>query len=363
MDETFVPMENPADPSELTQTPEKSGADQGAAETSPSRVKRTLKTLGWIWLGTFCLILFTLIKLPEDRIRNYVQGMISQQLSAQGITLNAAQSSISIGFGISYTMKDITLSFPPPQEPIHIDQVSVSPSILAALTGKMGAAIQIENKGGTLHATFSTPMNGPSGPVSFSFNCSNLDLGSLGVLPAMASIRGSAVATGEGHLDGDTSLPTTLNGKMKLDLNKIVIDQQTVLGFSVPRLTVSEGKGDIDIDKGKALIKTLRLGKPGSATDDIKANVTGDVIIGKNLPYSTLNLKADFSLSQNVLKAFILIDALLGPAKQPDGSYAYTLTGPLNSPNAVPVSSGSAPPAAPRQAAPQGQPAGAGAGH
>ena len=35
----------------------------------------------------------TILKLPEDRIRNYVQGMIASQLGAQGITLNAAQSS------------------------------------------------------------------------------------------------------------------------------------------------------------------------------------------------------------------------------------------------------------------------------
>jgi type II secretion system protein N len=337
------------------QSPETSGSqDQPQGDTPPSRFKRIMKLFGWLSLGIFCLLLFTLLKLPEDKIRNYVQGMISSQLSAQGITLTANQSSLSIGFGVSYTMKDITLSFPPPQEPIHIDQVSVSPSILSAFLGKMGATIEVENKGGTLHASFSSPMSGPSGPVSFSFNCSNLDLGSLGILPAMANLRGSALANGEGHLDGDTSLPTTLNGKFKLDLAKIVIDQQTLFGFSIPRLTVSEGKGDVEVNGGKALIKTLRLGKPGSATDDIKANVTGDMVIGKNLPYSTLNIKTDFSLSQNVLKAFVLLDAILGPAKKADGSYSYTINGPLSSPNAVPNGDTTAP--APQVAPPQGVP-------
>ncbi|MFL5812361.1 MAG: type II secretion system protein GspN [Bdellovibrionia bacterium] len=359
MDDTLLPMDTPSSESELAAqsfgtSGETSGSDLPPGDTPPSRLKRILKTLGWLSLGTFCLLFFTLLKLPEDKIRNYVQGMISSQLSSQGITLNANQSSLSIGFGVSYTMKDITLSFPPPQEPIHIDQVSVSPSILSAFLGKMGATIEVENKGGTLHASFSTPMNGPNGPVSFSFNCSNLDLGSLGVLPAMANVRGSAVANGEGHIDGDTSLPTTLNGKFKLDLSKIVIDQQTLFGFSIPRLTVSEGKGDIDVNGGKALIKTLRLGKPGSTTDDIRANVTGDVVIGKNLPYSTLNIKTDFSLSQNVLKAFVLLDAILGPAKKADGSYSYTINGPLNSPNVVPM--GDTAPAPAPQAAPNAAP-------
>jgi type II secretion system protein N len=256
-------------------------------------------------------------------------------------------------------MKDITLSFPPPQEPIHIDQISVSPSLLSALTGKMGASVRVENKGGTLRASFKSPMRGPSGPVSFSFDSSNMDLGSLGVLPAMTGIRGSATVNGEGTVDGDTSAPTTLNGKIKADLSKIVIDQQTFMGFSIPRLIVSEGKADIDIKQGKAMIKTLRLGKPGSTTDDIRANVTGDVTLGRNLGYSTLNVKTDFSLSQNVLKAFILLDAILGPAKQADGSYAYQLTGPVNGPNVVPMGSAApAAPSAPSQGAPSpGSPA------
>jgi type II secretion system protein N len=358
MDDTLIPMDTPTPESTAMPTsvsPDASASDQTPeGEPTPSRFKRALKTFGWISLGMFCLLLFTLLKLPEDKIRNYVQGMISSQLSSQGITLNANQSSLSIGFGVSYTMKDITLSFPPPQEPIHIDQVSVSPSIFSAIMGKMGASVEVENKGGTLRATFNTPMSGANGPVSFSFNCNNLDLGSLGILPAMANLRGSALANGEGHLDGDTSLPSTLNGQFKLDLAKIVIDQQTLFGFSIPRLTVSEGKGDIEVNGGKAIIKTLRLGKPGSTTDDVKANVTGDVVIGKNLPYSTLNLKTDFNLSQNVLKAFVLLDAILGPAKQADGSYAYTITGPLNSPNPVPVGGGAVPaPSAPPQAAPQ----------
>jgi type II secretion system protein N len=361
MDEILNSMENPNESMESSQGTEPQSALTNDA-SSPSRLKRILKLMGWFWLGMSCLILFTLLKLPEDRIRNFVQGEIASQLSAQGITMNASQSSISIGFGISYTLKDITLSFPPPQESIHIDQMSISPSLLSAILGKLGATIRVENKGGAMHASFSVPMRGPNGPVSLSFNCSNLDLGSLGVLPATAGIKGSALANGEGTVDGDTSLPTTLNGKIKLDFSKIVIDQQSVLGFSVPRLTVSEGKADIDIDKGKALIKTLRLGKPGNTADDLKANLTGDVVIGKNLPYSTLNLKADFSFSQTVLKAFVLLDAILGPAKMPDGSYSYTLTGPLNAPNATPMGTGGAPAAPTPPSAPQPEGANPGAG-
>jgi hypothetical protein len=61
------------------------------------------------------------------------------------------------------------------------------------------------------------------------------------------------------------------------------------------------------------------------------------VVLGRNWQYSTLNLRADFSLSQNVIKSFVLIDALLSAGKKPDGSYSYTISGPLYSPTPTPA--------------------------
>ena len=45
-------------------------------------------------------------------------------------------------------------------------------------------------------------------------------------------------------------------------------------------------------------------------------------------------------LSQSVMKALVLAEALMAPAKQPDGSYAYELDGPINGINPVPLPAG-----------------------
>ena len=43
-----------------------------------SKLLRGLRIAGWTFFTLFCLLTFTLIKLPEDRIRNLVQGYIGR---------------------------------------------------------------------------------------------------------------------------------------------------------------------------------------------------------------------------------------------------------------------------------------------
>jgi hypothetical protein len=97
---------------------------------------------------------------------------------------------------------------------------------------------------------------------------------------------------------------------------------------------------DVEIDKAKVTIKTFQLGKASNTTDDVHATVSGDLTLGKQWESSNLNAKATFSVSDNVKKAFVLLDALLGSAKQPDGSYAYSLTGPISAINPLPLGGG-----------------------
>src|SRR5947209_5249449 len=127
MDDSLTPMETAGNAPGIAPATEMESPSGSIEPRSPTRFKRIARTIGWLWLGTFCLFLFTLIKLPEDKIQSYVQGMISSQLASQGITLTAQKSHISIGFGISYNMQDVTLAFQPPQESVRIEQISVSP--------------------------------------------------------------------------------------------------------------------------------------------------------------------------------------------------------------------------------------------
>jgi type II secretion system protein N len=303
----------------------------------PSRFKKTLKIMGWSFLTIFFTLLFTLLKLPEERLKNYIQGNIAAALSSQGIGFTAASGHLSIFFGASYVMKDITLTFPPPAEPMRIAEATVSPSLLPLLVGQIGGRVEIRQSvhqnttDGFIEAGFSLKKN----LLDLTYKMDSIDLGKLGLLPALANIRGSAMLSGSGDFRGDLNDPPGWVGKIKLDLSRINIDPQTIMGFSVPNIRVSEGKIDLGIDKGKANIQTLKLGK--SAADDIRATITGNLNLARQLGMSNANLKAEFFLSDNVLKSFVLLDALLGVGKQSDGSYAFTLTGPITAINPMPL--------------------------
>jgi type II secretion system protein N len=303
----------------------------------PSRLRQLWNNSAWVLFALFCLTIFTLFKLPEERLSAYIQDSMSYALAPQGISMTAAKTSLSMIFGPAYKMKDVTLVLPPPSPPAHIDEVRIYPSVLPLLIGRYGAKVQIINGNGELTAVFSMRNSKGANDVSGWFKAKSMDLGKAGILPAALGVRGSAVLSGNGKISGDISSPTTLNGNLDLELSKIVLDQQSIQGFSVPRLTISDGKLDLSFERSRAIIKNLSLGKPERAEDDIRCSINGDILLGKQWESSTLNAKATFRLSENVLKSMPLIDALLGQGKQADGSYSYSLQGPITAPTYIPA--------------------------
>lgn len=303
----------------------------------PSRAQRALRAVGWGAFALFCLIVFTVIKVPEHRLKSFIQGSIASALASRGVTFTATESSISLLFGITYEMKDVTLNPPPPQPAVRIDRVRVSPSLLSLITGRLGGTINLEQGDGTLKGSFAIkPPASQSGEFSFSFQADNLNLTRLAVLPIAAGVQGGLVINGEGSIAGDLQIPSTLSGEVKLQLSKILVEQQSLMGFSLPRLAIAEGTVEIGISQSKATIRTFRLGKPVGA-DDLHASLTGEMVLGNRWDSSNLNLKAKFGFSQAAAKAFGFFLSLLDPGKQADGSYAYSLTGPMRAPTPTPI--------------------------
>ena len=299
-----------------------------------SKLSRLFRVGGWVGAGFFFLLIFTWMKLPDDRMKNYLEGMISNQLGQFGITYTVKESSLSFWLGPSYTAKDVTLNFPPPAPPSHIDQIEVAPSILGLLIGKTGGKFWITQGEGKLKGSVSIKNTA----FNVSLKSTQFDFGKLGILPALANIQASGLLDSSVSLSGDFNNPSLLDGSAEIRLSKGVFEAQTIAGFSIPKLALSEGVFEFASTDGKAVLKTLRLGKMDQTTDDIRGTLTGEIGLGKSWPASTLNLKTRFSVSENVMIAFILLDALLGAGKQPDGSYSFALTGTVAEPNPAPVS-------------------------
>ena len=302
-----------------------------------SPLTRTLRILGWTILFILCLVAFTLKKLPEERIKNYVQGTITSLLSEKGISFEAERGYLSFGWGISYIMKGIKLTVPNVETPAKIDEISVTPSILPLLIGQKGAVVWIYSGGGKMMINASMKKNS----LSLAVDSSALDLGKTGVLPVFAGIKGAALLNGTAKLTGDPMAMNTFTGDVDLKLEKISMDPQQIQGFSLPKMNVSEAVIQLSIDKqSRVTFKNVHVGKPGNTADDIQATITGDAILGRNFDASILNARAKFTLSQNILTSFVLIDALLAQGKLPGGGYGYSLTGPLGNLGSAPLAEG-----------------------
>lgn len=304
-------------------------------QISPSRTRKWLSNLGWIFLTVFFLVFFTVLKLPEDRVKNYIEESIASTLREQNIGFSADEGHISILFGASYLMKGITLRLPPPSPVIHLEEITVSPSIFRLLLGQFGGQIKIKpdaKDSGLLTASIETKKEA----INLVYELKSIDLGKTGLLGLLAHVQGTGVVSGKGQFSGNLSNPTTAQGKIELNVTQFQLESQSIQGFTLPPVRISEGKIDLDIDQGKVAIKTFNLGKSNS--DDIRLKLTGTAQLAPELSQSNLNAQAEFSLSPAILKAFSLLDMILGPGKQTDGSYAFKLNGPLLSPNPTPVS-------------------------
>lgn len=305
----------------------------GEADSTLTSRQKIMRRVGWGVFAFFTLIVFTLMKLPEDRVKAYIDGNISALLAPRGISYSAGDSSLSVLFGITYTLKDVTLTFPPPSPQARIDQIEISPSFLSLLIGKFGGSLWIKAGNGTLSSSFS--VKNPE--ASLSFKAKKLDLGRLGLIPALLGVRGSGLLEGTASLSGNMLIPSTVEGAVDLRLTQVAMDPQSIEGFAVPRLALSEVIANLEISRAKATIKTLRIGKQGNAADDIQGVLTGEITLTKLWEMSNLNLKAHFGFSENVMKSFALLDMLLASGKQADGTFAFSLTGPLASPIPTPI--------------------------
>lgn len=302
------------------------------------RLAKLFKPVGWFLLITGALIGFTLIKIPETKVKNYIQGSIQAGLSPYGISLVAEKTSFSILFGIHYQMKGLQIFWPAPSESItHIDQIELSPSIWSFLIGKLGGSFVLKQGDGNLSGSFITEQTKQGRFITAALNANKMDFGKLNLFQPLTKIKGSLVANWDIQFNGFLEEPNTWSGVIRFDPSKIKIDSQFLQGFTIPQIQISEGTLELKIEKGKGLIQKLKLGKNGNTSDDMIGTASGDIQFQLPLLSSQLNVKTEFTLSENILKAFVLLDALLGAGKQPNGSYAFQLMGPLNSPMPTPV--------------------------
>lgn len=338
-------------PSEIT-------ASFEAPPTSPPP-SRARKFLRWsaASMGTlFLFVTFTVMQLPETRLKNTVQSLINQSLATRNMTMTSTRSELSIGLGVLYTLEDVTLTHPDSPLPAKLKKVQFSPSILGLFLNRLSGTAALESGtgqaeihvsvGGLLSLLRSkTPSQGgteeESGstqhPLALQIHSENFDFGATQLLPFLIKTQLQFKVSGDAELNGTLGSPETYQGKVNWNLSQLRLPEQTVSGFKLPSLSMGSGQIQLDLENGSKKLNLTRveLGKLGA--EDIAAQVKGVITLGRRMNESTLDSTLTLSVSEKVLQSIPLLQALLGMAKQPDGNFAYKLSGPLLTPFPVPL--------------------------
>jgi len=100
------------------------------------------------------------------------------------------------------------------------------------------------------------------------------------------------------------------------------------MGFTLPRTSLGHVDGSVKLEKGIASVE-----KTQARGGDVEADVDGNVNLRPLLSLSQADLHLRFRPTDRWLNESTTIKGMIGlvqNARQPDGSYVFTFSGPLS---------------------------------
>lgn len=320
------------------------------ADVQPqSRARKFIQAAKWTIFGLSCLIFFTLVQFPTQKIKSYIQGSITAGLAPHGLSLLAQESDLSLLFGPRFSMSKVTLTLPPPHGTLKFEELIVRPSLLALLTGKTAASATLKlEKKGRVDVDFSLKKEN----YALELETSEIDLAQFQpVLAFLTPSPNAGMGMGQttlpkisGRLELDADITGNLRnlkelkGDLKLKVAPLTTDEAKVMSFDIPKLSVQSAEIQMQFRDSKALIQKFAIGKALPA-DSLLVDITGDVKLGTFYGQSEPNLKVKFNWSDSIPKTYTgFLDAMLTAFKQADGSYQMAITGTLDAARIAPAS-------------------------
>jgi type II secretion system protein N len=210
---------------------------------------------------------------------------------------------------------------------LRFDRAVVSPDLMALILRRTSFGFSVEGYGGTArgHVALS---NDPRQPGISSFRIDAIDL-DLAALP-LRELAG-VLAAGKLRLKADLPalLPVeTARGSINVALDGAAVTGGSVAGFSLPRTTLGRLDSAVAVEKGIA-----RIDRTQARGGDVEADVDGTINLRPLLSLSQADLHVRFRPADAWLNENAMIKGMIGliqNARQGDGSYVFTLNGPLS---------------------------------
>lgn len=288
-------------------------------------LKKMTQLLRWGAYALVCLLGFTFFKFPNERLYPYLEAPLVQFLSNQGISFTAEKRELSWLF-LSYQLSQVKGYFPPPHRTQEIRRIQFSIALWPLLLGRFGGTLLLETDTGKLKIKGAF---NPQAKGSLSFEAKNFDLETLGIGALVSFPFSCLLSEASGNIEGDLFTPHTLNGKMSLNLQRLVIPAQKWQGFSIPTLDAQSGKMDLVLASRQMQIKTFQLGalERFPEGDEVVIKGTGDIKLLNSWSQSQPRIDLELWIAEKALKSISILELLLAESKQAEQHYAFSLGG------------------------------------
>jgi type II secretion system protein N len=276
--------------------------------------------------AVLAFFLFLVLTFPYDLLARRIE-MEARSAGAE-VTIGSA----GVGGLAAVRARDVRLRIAPAPggdawPELRFERAVVSPDLIALILRRTSFAFSVDGYGGTArgHIALSNDPRQP-GISSFRIDASDLDLSAL-PLRELAGV----LAAGKLRLKADLPalLPVeTARGSINLALEGAAVTGGTIAGFSLPRTTLGRLDGAVAVEKGIA-----RIDKTQARGGDVEADLDGSINLRPLLSLSQADLHLRFRPGDSWLNENAMIKGMIGliqNARQGDGSYVFTLDGPLS---------------------------------
>ena len=287
----------------------------------PVLKKLALPAAGAIGFGLFLWLTF-----PYDVLARRIE--IEAQRSGADVTIGSLGPA---GFGsVRARNVKLRLAASPGAEALpelRFDRLDVSPDLFALILKRTSFGFAATGYGGTArgHLALSSDANRP-GLSSFRIDARDIDLHTL-PLKEMTGIETSGKLQLKADLSSMIPVETT-GGSVSLSLDGLGMSGGSVQGFPLPRTSLGHVDGSVAVEKGVA-----RVDKTSARGGDFEADVDGTINLRPLLSLSQADLHVRFKPTDKWLNENAMIRGAMGliqNARQGDGSYVFTFTGPLS---------------------------------
>lgn len=301
----------------LLPSSKKAKPDGGAAPTpAASRKKRILKGLAYAAFFFASLVFFTVVKIPNSAIANYLLNYANRASTSY----NFQAEKIAVRFFPLPHLEVANLAmeprFPGAGVPVALEEVKLYPNPLVGL-------------GASFRATgYRNSIRGAASPSSFKLEGESVDLAKLTPLADLGLDLKGLLSSLYVQLSMSGQRVSTADGEVRIVGKNIVFDP-TNFGLPVP-LPVLQ-LGDLELQgtatNGQVKIDKLKLGSPGK---DIEIQVPSGTLTLSDVALNTrYDLHVIIKPSPAIEKAVPLLPSMLSAmaTKRPDGFFGIKLAG------------------------------------